>query len=190
MHHAGLPPCTFAAAVPNNVDRLVKDLVAEVNAENAVMVSGQEVSSACKVCYGMPNAFSPRNLFAVPYMSCAVLCCAHSTLGCAVMVTCYAAHNAVLCRCSVHGKLRCVDSSNKHSRSSLAVAGLMTLPNFYVILHHPLQQFTSSVLPVICILAPHTKSFLNNRIIRGGVSNGMFFSRLHPATDFVISVYC
>jgi hypothetical protein len=37
---AGLPPCAFAGAVPNNIGRQVDDLLQEVQAENLAMVRG------------------------------------------------------------------------------------------------------------------------------------------------------
>ena len=36
---AGMPPAVFAAAVPNNYQRAVKELVVEVQQENMMMVS-------------------------------------------------------------------------------------------------------------------------------------------------------
>jgi len=36
--HAGLPPAVFAAAVPNNYGRVVRELLEEVQADDAAMV--------------------------------------------------------------------------------------------------------------------------------------------------------
>ena len=42
MSCAEMPPCVFAAAVPNNYNRVVKDLVTEVYADHNAMVSNKK----------------------------------------------------------------------------------------------------------------------------------------------------
>ncbi|GIL61440.1 hypothetical protein Vafri_15888 [Volvox africanus] len=43
---AGMPPTVWAAAVPNNYTRLVKDLVDEVHADNTAMVRRAQEAQA------------------------------------------------------------------------------------------------------------------------------------------------
>ncbi|KXZ46054.1 hypothetical protein GPECTOR_47g329 [Gonium pectorale] len=45
---AGMPPTVWAAAVPNNYGRIVKELVAEVHADNAAMVRKAQEAQARK----------------------------------------------------------------------------------------------------------------------------------------------